>query len=225
MCISYKTILKMQYRTIKRVFDIFFSFFSLLFFSPLLFTISFLIWLTDKGEVFVKDPLRKGLDGKEFRMYKFRTMIPNAHSEILHNPKYAKLKKKWEANGNKLKIKEDSRITGIGKFLRMTDLDEIPQMYNVLRGDMSIVGPRPMYQDELDRHLEKNKGDKKYLRKIFSIRPGITGVWQVSGRNEIHLSKRLNMDAEYSQNMNIMDDMKIFLKTPYIVLTRKGAYE
>jgi lipopolysaccharide/colanic/teichoic acid biosynthesis glycosyltransferase len=110
-------------------------------------------------------------------------------------------------------------------LLRRTDLDELPQLVNVLMGHMSIVGPRPMYKDELERHLKTNPEDEKYLNNILSVRPGITGLWQVSGRNEIPFGKRLKMDAEYSQEQNLLLDMKILLKTPYVVLTRKGAYE
>jgi len=216
---------KMPYKIIKRVSDIVLSLFLLIFLLPFFLLVSFLIWLEDREEIFVKDPLRIGLNGKEFRMYKFRTMIPNAHREILENPEYSDLKKKWEENGNKLKIDEDIRITKIGKVLRRTDLDELPQLLNVLIGQMSLVGPRPMYKEELERHLKTNPRDEKYLKNILSVRPGITGLWQVSGRNDIPFGKRLKMDAKYSKEQNIFLDMKILLKTPYIVLTRKGVYE
>jgi undecaprenyl-phosphate galactose phosphotransferase len=216
---------KMPYKIIKRVSDIILSLLLLILFSPFLLLASLLIWFGDRSEICVRDPLRIGLGGKEFRMYKFRTMIPNAHREILENPEYEDLKKKWEVNGNKLKIEEDIRITKIGRLLRRTDLDELPQLVNVLMGHMSIVGPRPMYKDELERHLKTNPEDEKYLNNILSVRPGITGLWQVSGRNEIPFGKRLKMDAEYSQEQNLLLDMKILLKTPYVVLTRKGAYE
>lgn len=216
---------KMPYKIIKRVSDIVLSLFLLIFLLPFFLLVSFLIWLEDREEIFVKDPLRIGLNGKEFRMYKFRTMIPNAHREILENPEYSDLKKKWEENGNKLKIDEDIRITKIGKVLRRTDLDELPQLLNVLIGQMSLVGPRPMYKEELERHLKTNPRGEKYLKNILSVRPGITGLWQVSGRNDIPFGKRLKMDAKYSKEQNIFLDMKILLKTPYIVLTRKGVYE
>ena len=216
---------KMPYKIIKRVSDIVLSLFLLIFLLPFFLLVSFLIWLGDRDEIFVKDPLRIGLNGKEFRMYKFRTMIPNAHREILENPEYSDLKKKWEENGNKLKIDEDIRITKIGKVLRRTDLDELPQLINVLIGQMSLVGPRPMYKEELERHLKTNPMDEKYLKDILSVRPGISGLWQVSGRNEIPFGKRLKMDAKYSKEQNIFLDMKILLKTPYVVLTRKGVYE
>jgi lipopolysaccharide/colanic/teichoic acid biosynthesis glycosyltransferase len=112
-------------------------------------------------------------------------------------------------------------------------LDELPQLINVLKGEMSLVGPRPMYEDEIIRFMKKNtKGGKysneklkQYLKNISKVRPGITGMWQVSGRNEIPFDERLRMDSEYAQSQNFWDDFKILLKTPYIVLTRKGAYE
>jgi undecaprenyl-phosphate galactose phosphotransferase len=216
---------KMPYKIIKRVYDILISLLLLLIAFPFLLIVSIIIWLTDRGEIYVKDPLRIGQGGKEFRMYKFRSMIPNAHKEILHNPKYAELKKKWQSNGNKLKIKDDSRVTWIGKLLRSTDMDELPQLLNVLKGDMSIIGPRPLYRTELDEHLKSHPKDKKYLEDILFVKPGITGIWQVSGRNKIPLSQRLKMEAQYSKNINLLTDIKILLKTPFVVITRRGAYE
>lgn len=210
---------------IKNFLDILFSSLLLLIFLPLLLIIGILIYITDKGDIFVKDPLRIGKNRREFRMYKFRSMIPNAHQEILNNPKYKDLKNKWEKNGNKLKLEDDIRITWIGKILRKTDIDELPQIINIIKGDMSLIGPRPMYKDELERHLTKYPKDKEYLKEIFKVKPGITGIWQVSGRNKISFSERLKMDSEYTKNINFITDLKIFFKTPYVVLTRKGAYE
>ncbi len=215
----------MYYIQFKRVFDIFFSIIILVISIPLLIIISLLIWVRDKGNVFVKDPLRIGRGGGEFRMYKFRTMIPNAHKEILYNPKYKELREEWEKGGNKLRIEDDIRITWLGKILRKTDLDEFPQVINVLKGDMSFVGPRPMYEDELQRHLKKYPKDKRYLKDIFSIRPGMTGIWQVSGRNDIPFSERLRMDSQYAKEFSFITDLKIVLKTPYTIISRNGAYE
>ena len=217
--------LRILYKVIKRFFDILLSIFLLTLFSPLLIVVSFLIYISDRSDIFVKDPLRLGKDGKEFRMFKFRTMVPNAHNELLENPKYKKLKKKWQENGNKLKVDEDIRITGIGKFLRRTDIDELPQLFNVLIGQMSLIGPRPTYKTEIQEHIKKNPNDKKYLDIISQTRPGITGIWQVSGRNSIPFHKRAIMDAKYVQDLNFLTDLKILLKTPYVVLTREGAYE
>lgn len=126
--------LRTLYKVSKRLLDIIFSLFLLILFLPLLLLVSFLIWISDRGEIFVKEPLRRGLDGKEFRMFKFRTMIPNAHKELIENPNYATLKKEWEKNGNKLSTKEDIRVTWIGRILRKTDVDELPQLINVLWG-------------------------------------------------------------------------------------------
>lgn len=216
---------KMLYNKIKRVADILISLFLLVITFPILLLVSILIYITDRGEIFVKEPKRIGQDHIQFRMYKFRTMIPNAHEEILQNPKYRRLREKWEKNDNKLKIDEDIRITPIGRILRKTDIDELPQLFNILKGEMSLVGPRPMYTDEIERHLKKHPQDSKYIKQISKIKPGLTGIWQVSGRNQIPFSERLQMDTKYTQEQNIVQDIKILLKTPYTVLTRKGAYE
>ncbi|HNR53173.1 MAG TPA: sugar transferase [Candidatus Dojkabacteria bacterium] len=210
--------------SIKRIFDILFSAVILIVLFPLLLICSLTIFLTDRKEIFVKEPLRLGRKG-EFKMYKFRSMIPNAHSEIESNPKYKELKKKWQEKDGKLKLSEDPRITWIGKIIRKTDIDELPQFLNVLKGDMSVVGPRPMYQAEVNRYLKAYPDGKKYIKQILKIRPGITGIWQVSGRNGISFEKRIQLDAKYSKDINLLGDLKILLKTPYVVLTRKGAYE
>jgi len=211
-------------RSIKRIFDILFSAVVLIVLLPLLLICSLTIFLTDRKEIFVKEPLRLGKKG-EFKMYKFRTMIPNAHSEIEKNPKYKDLKKKWQGKDGKLKLSEDPRVTKIGRILRKTDIDELPQFLNVLKGEMSVVGPRPMYQEEVDRYLKAYPDGKKYIKQILKIRPGITGIWQVSGRNDISFEKRILLDVKYSKEINLVRDLKILLKTPYVVLTRKGAYE
>ena len=210
--------------SIKRIFDILFSAVVLIVLLPLLLICSLTIFLTDRKEIFVKEPLRLGKKG-EFKMYKFRTMIPNAHSEIAKNPKYKELKKKWQSKDGKLKLSEDPRVTKIGRILRKTDIDELPQFLNVLKGEMSVVGPRPMYQEEVDRYIKKNPNGKKYIKQILKVPPGITGIWQVSGRNDISFEQRILWDAKYSKEINLVRDFKILLKTPYVVLTRKGAYE
>lgn len=216
---------KTLYKLLKRFFDILLSSFLLLFLTPLFLIVAILIYFSDKGSIFVKEPLRLGLNGREFRMFKFRTMIPNGHMELLTNPSYKILKQKWMRNGNKLRIDEDIRITRIGKILRRTDIDELPQLLNVFLGQMSLVGPRPSYNNEVIEHLKKYPEDSKYLDAIWGILPGITGIWQVSGRNEISLHKRLIMEAEYSKDLNFLTDIIILLKTPFVVFNRKGAYE
>jgi lipopolysaccharide/colanic/teichoic acid biosynthesis glycosyltransferase len=216
---------KTFYRKSKRILDITISFLAIIITSPVLLLSAFLIWLTDGKEVIVKEPLRIGLYGKEFKMFKFRTMIPDAHNKIQNDPDYQDLKDKWIERDGKLKISEDRRITWIGKILRKTDMDELPQFFNVLVGDMSLVGPRPMYHSEIVRYLGKFPDGKKYLKRIQRVRPGLTGVWQVSGRNEIRFKDRVILEAKYASNVNIKDDIKIFFKTPFVVLTRKGVYE
>jgi lipopolysaccharide/colanic/teichoic acid biosynthesis glycosyltransferase len=179
--------------------------------------------LEDGKEIFVLEPKRlRGENMEEFRMYKFRTMIPNAHKEILKNPKYQKHKEEWYKNGGKLKISEDPRITKVGKFLRKTDLDELPQLINVLKGEMSLVGPRPMYIAEIEK---LNEEERLKLKDVFTVKPGITSLWAVSGRNNIIFKDRIILESEYAKNTSFSLDLKILLKTPYIVITRKGAYE
>ncbi len=215
----------MFYPKIKRIGDIVISSILILLFTPFFLVVAVIIKLTDGGEVFLSDPLRIGLDGKSFFMYKFRTMIPNAHREIMKNPKYREKKKQWMKNGGKLRIKDDPRITWIGKILRRTDLDELPELFNVLKGEMSLVGPRPSYQYEIDQYLKKNPDKMALVYEVWSVKPGLTGLWQVSGRNKIHFNERMKMDAVYSQNYDLVLDLGILLQTPYVVLTRKGAYE
>lgn len=217
--------LKMSYRTTKRFLDIVVSLLLLILFSPILLLTSFLIWISDRKEIFVKEPLRLGIKGREFKMYKFRTMIPKAHEEIVNNPKYADTKELWIKHDGKLRISEDPRITPIGKLLRKTDMDELPQLLNVLNGDMSMVGPRPMYKGEVNRYLGKNPEGKKYVKRILKIRPGITGIWQVSGRNSIKFRDRVVLESKYASHINFMEDLRIFIKTPSVILTRKGVYE
>lgn len=215
----------MFYSKIKRLGDIVISSILILLFIPFFFVVAVIIKLTDGGEVFLSDPLRIGLNGKDFFMYKFRTMIPDAHRQIMENPKYKEKKEQWIKNGGKLKIKEDPRITWIGKILRKTDLDELPELFNVLKGEMSLVGPRPSYQYEIDQYLKKKPDKLSLVYKVWSVKPGLTGLWQVSGRNDIPFDERMKMDARYSQNYDLVLDLGILLQTPYVVLTRKGAYE
>lgn len=217
--------LKMSYRKVKRAIDIVFSSLLLILLAPLFILISLLVWITDRKEILVKEPLRLGMKGKEFKMYKFRTMIPNAHSEILNNQKYAKAKETWIKHDGKLRISEDPRITFVGKILRKTDMDELPQLFNVLKGDMSLVGPRPMYIGEVNRYFGVHPEGRKYYKRRSRVRPGMTGIWQVSGRNDIKFKDRMILEARYASHINFMDDVKIFFKTPIVVLTRKGVYE
>ncbi len=207
----------MLYRIVKRILDLLLSVFLWILTSPLMFLIAVLIKVSDGGEVFVGTPVRHGIDGKSFFMYKFRTMIPNAHNEAMIN---GNVRDELLSNH---KLKEDSRVTKIGRVLRNTDMDELPQLINVILGQMSMVGPRPFYTEEISSHLEKYPDDVKYFEEILKIKPGLTGVWQVSGRNEIGFKDRLDMDMEYAHNPNIFRDILILLKTPWVVISRKGV--
>ncbi|MDX9739281.1 MAG: sugar transferase [Candidatus Dojkabacteria bacterium] len=207
----------MLYRIVKRTIDVILSTVLWILASPLMLMISILIKLSDGGEVFVGTPVRYGLEGKHFFMYKFRTMIPNAHDLTMGDSK-----KRDELLSNH-KLKGDSRVTRVGRVLRGTDLDELPQLINVLLGHMSMVGPRPFYSEEIEHHLKEYPEDEKYFKNIFKVKPGITGIWQVSGRNEIPFRERLRMESEYALNPSIIKDVYILLQTPWVVISRKGV--
>jgi len=200
----------------KEIFDKIFSLFAIILASPLMLTIGLLIKLTDKGPIFFKQK-RIGFQGKPFYVIKFRTMYLDAEKrleELLE--KDSKAKEEWEKYW---KLKKDPRITPIGKFLRKTSLDELPQFFNVLKGEMSVVGPRPVVEEELKKFY---KDKAKYY---FSVKPGITGYWQVEGRSDIEdYKKRVEMDVWYVKNMSFWLDLKIILKTIWVMLTGKGAY-
>ena len=207
----------MLYRIVKRTIDVILSTVLWILSSPLMLLISILIKLFDGGEIFVGTPVRYGLEGKHFFMYKFRTMIPNAHDLIMGDSG-----KRDELLGNH-KLNGDSRVTRIGRVLRNSDLDELPQLINVLLGQMSMVGPRPFYSEEIEHHLKEYPKDEKYFKNIFKVRPGLTGIWQVSGRNEIPFRERLRIESEYALNPSIIKDIYILLQAPWVVISRKGV--
>jgi lipopolysaccharide/colanic/teichoic acid biosynthesis glycosyltransferase len=156
-------------------------------------------------------------------MYKFRSMIPNAHEKI-RNGELKEYQDQWKKHG-KLPIKEDPRITRVGRIIRRTDIDEIPQLINVLLGNMSIVGPRPLPADQIQRNRQQEPRIEEYMKDVFSVKPGITGVWQVSGRNSIPTHDQYRMNAQYAKRRSILYDLYIILRTPFAVLTRRGVYE
>ena len=175
--------------------------------------VSFLI-KKDGGNVFYNSP-RVGYKGKEFACYKFRTMVLNGDeilSNYLANDKEAK--EHWEKY---FKLKNDPRVTRIGKFLRKTSLDELPQLLNVLKGDMSLVGPRPILPSEINSY-----GD--YFGYYSEVKPGITGLWQISGRNHIDFAYRIRLDVWYIKNWSFWYDLVILLKTIPVVFKQQGAY-
>jgi len=204
------------YRLFKKFFDLLFSLLFLIFSLPLFLIISLFIKLSSRGPIFYLQE-RIGKNNIPFRCIKFRTMYPEA-KDILENilMKDNNLKKEFEETH---KLKNDPRITVIGKLLRKTSLDELPQFINVLRGEMSIVGPRPIVKEE----------KKKYgrnLKKVLSISPGITGLWQVSGRNNLTYKKRVMLDLNYVRNYNLLLDIRILIRTVGVILfpLDRGAY-
>lgn len=193
----------------KRAFDILASGVALWLLAPLLLTVAALIKLTSRGPVLFRQT-RVGLHGRPFRMLKFRTMVVNA--EELK----AKLAEQNEMDGPVFKMKRDPRITSIGRFLRKFSIDELPQLINVLRGDMSVVGPRPPVPQEVAKY-------QSWQRRRLSVRPGLTCIWQVSGRNEISFEQWMYMDLQYIDTWSFTKDISLILKTFPVVLTGRGA--
>ncbi len=211
----------MIYDFAKRILDIAVSTICLFAFSPVILVIAILIPLDSRGPVFADTPRRVGKNGKLFRMYKFRSMVKNAHDALTSNPQYQKLYKEYRKGSYKLK--DDPRITRFGHFIRKYSLDEIPQFINVLKGEMSVVGPRAYYPDELEEQQKQYPFTKGDVKVVLSVKPGITGIWQVSGRSEIHFDKRIKLDALYAKKRSIFYDIWILLKTPFAMISGKGA--
>ena len=211
------------YLTIKRIIDLTGALVVGIIFLPFLLVIAVLIKLYDGGPVFADIPPRVGKDGIKFHLYKFRSMIENAHNILREKPEYADLYEKYKRNSYKLAIEEDPRITPIGRFIRKHSLDEFPQLLNVIRGEMSLVGPRAYYPDELEAQPKKFPHVKDLINEVLSVKPGVTGLWQVSGRNEIDFDERIKLDACYASKKSLLFDLWILLKTPWVVITGRGA--
>ena len=190
-------------------------------FLPICIISAIAIALDSKGPIFADTPERVGTGGKRFKMYKFRSMIANAHEVLRYDPNFVQLYKLYKRGSYKLK--DDPRVTRIGRFIRKHSIDELPQIINVMRGEMSIVGPRAYYPDELREQQEKYPHTKDLVKIVLSVRPGITGAWQVSGRSEVNFDKRIKIDAEYVRRKSILYDMIILLKTPWAMISGKGA--
>ena len=148
-------------------------------------------------------------------------MIENAHELLRENPKFAELYRDYKKGSYKLK--DDPRITNVGHFIRKHSLDEVPQFFNILKGDMSLVGPRAYYPDELRDQQVRYPETREPVKIVLSVRPGVTGYWQVSGRSEINFDKRIKMDAEYVKKRSIAYDISIIMKTPGAMVSGKGA--
>jgi exopolysaccharide biosynthesis polyprenyl glycosylphosphotransferase len=197
------------YLATKRLIDIFGALFGIMFLSPVMLITALMIKLDSKGPIiFAQD--RVGRDGKLFKMYKFRSMVTDA--EKLLN----KLKAKNEMSGPMFKIKDDPRITRIGRFIRKTSIDELPQLFNVLKGEMSLVGPRP----NLPREVIKFS---PYHRQKLLVKPGLTCYWQVMGRNNIDFEGWMELDIKYVKERNIWIDIKLIARTFFVLFGDKNA--
>lgn len=180
-----------------------------------------MIKLDSKGPILADTPKRVGKNGKLFKMYKFRSMIENAHEILRENPKYSALYNNYKKGSYKLK--DDPRITKVGRFIRKHSLDEIPQALNILKGEMSLVGPRAYYPDELKNQQKKYPYTIDSVKIVLSVKPGVTGFWQVSGRSEINFDKRIEMDAAYVKKRSVFYDLLIIARTPWAMISGRGA--
>jgi exopolysaccharide biosynthesis polyprenyl glycosylphosphotransferase len=194
---------------IKRVIDILASATALLLLSPLMIVVALIVKFTSRGPILFKQ-LRVGRNARPFNMLKFRSMIANA--EELK----AKLMQQNEQSGPVFKMSRDPRITPIGRFIRKYSIDELPQLINVLRGEMSLVGPRPPVPSEVAKY-------EAWQRRRLSVRPGLTCVWQVSGRNQISFEEWMYLDMQYIDHWSLAQDVQLILKTVPVVLTGRGA--
>ena len=211
----------MLYDVSKRLLDILISLVALIFFSPVIFLTAIAIRLNSQGPLLADTPPRIGEGGRSFRMYKFRSMVANAHEILVNDPKYKDLLSEYKKGGYKLK--DDPRITSVGRFIRKYSFDEIPQFVNVLKGDMSVVGPRAYYPDELRDQQKKYPFTRDAVKVVLSVKPGITGIWQVTGRSQINFDKRIQLDASYAKRRSILFDFYLLLKTPIAMFSGKGA--
>lgn len=211
----------MLYDASKRLLDIIISVVALVIFSPIILIAAIAIKLNSEGPFLADTPPRIGKGGRSFRMYKFRSMVANAHEILVNDPKFKDLLNDYKKGGYKLK--DDPRITTVGKFIRKYSIDEIPQFLNVLKGEMSVVGPRAYYPDELRDQQKKYPYTRDAVKVVLSVKPGITGVWQVTGRSQINFDKRIQLDASYAKKRSIIYDLYLILKTPDAVFSGKGA--
>lgn len=195
---------------LKRIFDIFFALFSCVLFSPVMLITAIAIKIESTGPIVYKQK-RVGKDGKPFDCYKFRSMVVDADA------RKQELMDKNEADEIVFKIKDDPRITRVGKIIRKLSVDELPQLFNVFKGEMSIVGPRPPVPIEVENY------SFSYFYRLDAV-PGITGLQQVSGRSDVTFKRWIELDLEYIQNQSFLKDIEIILRTIPAVISRKGAY-
>jgi exopolysaccharide production protein ExoY len=209
---------KVIFNLFKRCLDILSSIFLIILFSPILLITIILIKITSPGPIFFKQKrVTKG--NQEFWMFKFRSMYTGDNDKRLREG-YPELWKKYKDAGWKLPMSEDPRITPIGKVIRASSIDEFPQFINILKGEMSLIGPRAYREEELQEYEIKYPSTKKYIKEIRSVKPGLTGLWQTSGRNELNFEQRAKLDSKYIRNQNIWTELLIILKTPMSMISR-----
>lgn len=201
---------RFPYRFIKRLFDVVMSMIALIVLAPVFLVVAFVIKLEDGGSAFYVQE-RSGLNGKPFRMYKFRSMCKDA--EKIHK----QLLDQNELDGPAFKMKNDPRVTKVGKFIRKTSIDELPQLVNIVKGEMSIVGPRPLPTYETEQCND-------YQNQRLLVKPGLTCYWQCCGRNDIPFDEWMELDLKYIREAGIWTDFKLILKTVGAVLRSDGAY-
>ena len=204
-----------MYQPVKRLLDIIFAVLLAIIFFPVWLIVPLLIWI-DSGSPVIYKNQRLGQNQKPFWLYKFRTMIKNADDVL-----YKKNKKLLhEFKRHDWKLENDPRITRLGRILRNLTIDEFPQIINVLKGEMSLIGPRAYISKELKEQTKKYPETRPMMATIFTVKPGITGPWQTSGRNEIPFDKRAAMDLNYAKRYNLISDLLIILRTPQAMLSK-----
>jgi len=199
----------------KRLLDLFIATLLSLVFLPIWIVVPVLVYF-DSGWPVIFRHKRVGKNGKEFYLYKFRSMVKDA-DDILHKQDKELLK---EFKNGDWKLVNDPRITKLGKALRSLTIDEFPQLYNVFKGEMSMIGPRAYLKKELEEQSVKYPETKQYIDAILSVKPGITGPWQTSGRNEVPFATRAKMDAEYAHHASLKNDLLIMLRTPKAMISK-----
>lgn len=206
-----------SYLVTKRILDLVVALLLAIIFLPVWVVVPILIVLSSPGPILYRHK-RVGQNGRPFYMYKFRSMVVNA-DDILHKHN-KQLLKKFKSLDWKLEAKDDPRITNLGRVLRALTIDEFPQLYNVIRGDMSMVGPRAYLGRELTEQIKKYPSTRRLMAIVMSAKPGITGLWQVSGRNEISFDKRAALDAQYVNTRSFWNDLVILCKTPKAMISK-----
>ena len=209
------------YMVVKRIIDICGAVVGIIIFLPVKVVVAIHIKrVSPDGPIFADMPKRAGKNGRKFTMFKFRSMHPGAHEKMLADPVLSKIYRESDYN---IPANIDPRLIPGARFLRKSSLDELPQFFNVLRGQMSLVGPRAYFPNELKEQAQKYEGSDEHIEILLTVKPGITGPWQVGGRNEIDFFERVKMDAEYANRQSILYDLMIMLKTPLAAISGRGV--